>query len=160
MTLSRGIAQKLTKRELESYKEPVFYFPHHEVHQPESQSTPLRIVINSAASFQGAALNDLHANGPDVLKNLQGLLMRFKRNRVGVVGDIQKMYKCVRISEFDMHTHRFLWRDLDSGKAPGHYILKTVTFGDKSGGAIAMMALKKTAQLNLEYPLATKIIIV
>lgn len=38
-------------------------------------------------------------------------------------------------------------------------MLKTVTFGDKPGGAIAMLALKKTAQMNRRYPLAAKTII-
>ena len=156
--VSRGVAQKLTKREVESYEGPVFYLPHHEVHKSDSQSTPIRIVFNSAASFQGFALNDFLAKGPDVLNNLLGVLMRFRQNRVGIVGDIQKMYNSVRISEFDMHTHRFLWRELDTNKVPDHYVLKTVTFGDKPGGAIAMLALRKTAQMSLKYPLATRTI--
>ena len=85
--------------------------------------------------------------------------MRFRQNRVGIVGDIKKMYNSVKISEFDMHTHRFIQRDLDVEKIPHHYMLKTVTFRDKPGGAIAMMVLRKTAQMNLEYPLATKMVI-
>ncbi len=43
--VSREVAQKLTMREVESYEGPVFYLPHHEIHKPESQSTPLRIVL-------------------------------------------------------------------------------------------------------------------
>lgn len=34
-----------------------------------------------------------------------------------------------------------------------------VTFGDIPGGAIAMAALRKTAQINLNYPKATKMIV-
>ena len=48
---------------------------------------------------------------------------------------------------------------MDTERAPDHYILKTVIFGDEPGGTTAMMALRKTAHLSLKYPLATKIII-
>ena len=61
--------------------------------------------------------------------------MRFRQNRVGIVGDIKNMYNSFQISEFDIHTHRFIWRDLDVEKIPDHYMLKTVTFGDKPWGS-------------------------
>ena len=40
-----------------------------------------------------------------------------------------------KVSEFDMHTNRFIWRDLDAEKIPDHYMLKTVTLRDKPGRA-------------------------
>ena len=156
---SREVARKLTKRELESYQGPVFYLPHHEIHKPESKSTPMRLVFNGAASFRGVSLNDCLAKGPDVLNNLLGILMRFRQSQVGMIGDIKKMYNSVKISELDRHTHRFLWRDFDTEKRPDHYMLETVTFGDKPGGAIAMVALRKTAEMNKNYPLATKMLV-
>lgn len=41
---------------------------------------------------------------------------------------------------------------------PEQYVLTAVTFGDRPGGAIAMIALRKTAQLLNDCPKATKLI--
>ena len=44
--------RKLTKQELETYKGPVHYIAHHEIVRPE-KTTPISIIFNSCASFQG-----------------------------------------------------------------------------------------------------------
>ncbi|XP_068224562.1 uncharacterized protein [Palaemon carinicauda] len=69
------------------------------------------------------------------------------------------MYNTVKLSEEDMHTHRFLWRNFELERDPRHYKLKAVTFGDKPSGYIAMMALRKTAEINNCFPLASKMIV-
>ena len=155
--LDRGVAEKLSEEEF-THTGPTFYLPHHEVYKADSTSTPIRIVFNAAASYQGFSLNNMLAKGPDVINNLVGILLRFREEEVGMVGDIRKMYNTVKLSEEDMHTHRFLWRDFKVDKEPTHYKLKTVTFGDKPSGSIAMLALRKTAELNDDFPLASKII--
>lgn len=43
------------------------------------------------------------------------------------------MYNSIQMSDFDGHTHRFLWRDLGPEIKLEYYMLKTVTFGDKPG---------------------------
>ena len=70
-------ARKLTKQELETYKEPVHYIAHHEIVRPE-KTTPIRIVFNSSASFQGHRLNDYWMKGPDLLNSLFGVTLRLK----------------------------------------------------------------------------------
>lgn len=57
------------------------------------------------------------------------------------------MYNSVRLSTKDQHTHRFLWRNFDTSKPPDHYALTSVPFGDRPSGAIAIIALRKTAEL-------------
>ena len=44
------------------------------------------------------------------------------------------------------------------GREPIHYKLKTVTFGDKPSGSIAMLVLRKTAEMSVDFPLASQII--
>lgn len=51
-------SRKLSEKEASSYKGPVHYASHHAVIRPEKKSTPVRIVFNSLASFQGHTLND------------------------------------------------------------------------------------------------------
>ena len=93
-------------------------------------------------------MNDFLAKGPDCLNNMCGILLRFKEGMIGVIGDLKKMYNSVKISLLDQHCHRFLWRELDVSRNPDVYALTTVTFGDKCGGSVAMMALKETTTLT------------
>ena len=69
------------------------------------------------------------------------------------------MYHTLKTSELDQHTHRFLWRDMDSTREPDTYIIQRVSFGDKPSGTIATIALKKTAEMTRnEYQEAADII--
>ena len=145
--VARNVARKLSEEELTNYTGPTHYIAHHEVLKPESKSTPVRIVFNSSANYMGHVLNEYWAKGPDLLNNLLGVLIRFRENRVAFMGDIRKMYHTVKTSELDQHTHRFLWRDMDSTREPDTYIIQRVSFGDKPSGTIATVALRKTAEM-------------
>ena len=156
--LARNVARKLSKEEhnkLTNYIGPTHYIAHHEVLKPESKSTPVRIVFNSSANYMGHVLNEYWEKGPDLLNNLLGVLIRFRENK----GDIKKMYHTVKTSELDQHTHRFLWRNMNSKREPDTYIIQRVSFGDKPSGTIATIALRKTAEMmRNEYPEAADII--
>ena len=70
------------------------------------------------------------------------------------------MYHTIKISELDQHTHRFLWRNMEDGRSPDTYVITSVSFGDKPAGAIASLALRKTAELHASHsPIAAKTII-
>ena len=139
-------SRKLSEEELNNYKGPVHYVSHHEVLRPEKASTPLRIVFNSSAVYQGHCLNDYWLKGPDLLNSLFGVILRFRENEVAISGDISKMYHQVLIPQEDQHVHRFLWRNLDTTRPPDTYIKTVLTFGDKPAPAMAQIALRKTAQ--------------
>ena len=103
--------RKLTEKEIEEWKGPIHYVSHHAVVRPEKKTTPIRIVFNSSASFNGHTLNDYWFKGPDLLNNLFGVLIRFRENNVASCGDITKMYRMIAIPPLDQHVHRFIWRD-------------------------------------------------
>ena len=70
------------------------------------------------------------------------------------------MYNSVRLSEFDQHCHRFLWRNFETSRAPDHYVLTCVPFGDKPSGSIAIVALRNTALKYVhEYSQASQSIV-
>ena len=138
-------AKKLTKEESRRYTGPVHYVSHHEVIRPESKSTPVRIVFNSSALFQGHRLNDYWLKGPDLLNDLFGVVLRFRENQVAFCGDISKMYHRILIPEKDQHVHRYLWRNLQTDREPDVYLKTVLTFGDKPAPAMAQIALRKTA---------------
>ena len=52
------------------------------------------------------------------MNNLLGVIVRFRENNVGYVGDIRKMYNSVYISMLDQHCHRFIWRNMETNKIP------------------------------------------
>ena len=143
-----GFARKLTQEELESYNGPVHYISHHAVVRPEKKSTPVRIVFNSSATYKGHTLNDYWYKGPDLLNSLFGVILRFRENPVAVCADISKMYHRVTIPIYDQQVHRFLWRSLEEEREPDTYIKTVLTFGDRPSPTMAMVALRKTAELN------------
>lgn len=157
--LKRGVAKKLTKDEIRHYSGPVHYVSHHEILKPDSISTPTRIVFNSSASYNGHILNHYWAKGPNVLNNLFGLLLRFRENPIAFIGDISKMFNSIRLSEFDCHVHRFLWRGLED-RPPDHYALTAVPFGNICSPAIAVLVMRQTAYKYKErFPKAAIVII-
>ena len=124
-------SRRLTEKEAREYPGPVHFISHHEVLRPESKSTPVRIVFNSSAAFQGHKLNEYWMKGPDLLNDLFGVVLRFRENQVAFIGDISKMYHRIRIPEMDQHVHRFLWRNLQTHREPDVYVKTVLTFRDK-----------------------------
>ena len=109
-------ARKLSDAEIKDYKGPVHYVSHHEVLRPEKKSTPIRIVFNSSANFQGHCLNDYWMKGPDLLNSLFGVILRFRENAVAISGDISKMYHRILIPERDQHYAAFFggtWKPVE-----------------------------------------------
>ena len=157
--VDREVARKLTLKELKEYKGPIHYISHHEVLKPDSKSTPVRIVFNNSARFMGHALNDYWTKGPHLLNYLLGILIRFRENKIALIGDIKKMYHTVKTKTIDQHTHRFLWRDINIKRPPDTYVIQRVSFGNKPSGTIATVALRKTAEMGQDkYPKAAKVI--
>ena len=157
--VDRKVARKLSPSDISNYRGPIHYINHHEVLKPEPLSTPVRIVFNSSGNYKGHKLNDYWAKGPDILNELIGILIRFRQGWIGIIGDISKMYNTVLMMALEQHTHRFVWRDAEISKNPEHYVLTALSFGDRPSGIIAMLALRKTAQLKeREFPEVKSII--
>ena len=107
----------------------------------------------------GHMLNDYWAKGPHLLNDLLGLLIRFRENNITMIGDFKKMYQTVKIKTTEQHAHRFLLRDMDTGRPPDTYVIQRVSLGDKPLGTIATVALRKTAEMGAgRYPEAAQII--
>ena len=152
-------SRRLTEKEAREYSGHVHFISHHEVLRPESKSTPVRIVFNSSAAFQGHKLNEYWMKGPDLLNDLFSVVLRFRENQVAFIGDISKMYHRIRIPEMDQHVHRFLWRNLQTHREPDVYVKTVLTFGDKPAPAMAQIALRKTAEEAKEaFPAAAQVI--
>ena len=89
----RGVARRLSDAEIRDYKGPVHYIQQHEVANPKSKSTPLRLVGNTSASSMGHVLNDYWEKGADVMNNMISVLFYFRIGRHAILGDVHKMFK-------------------------------------------------------------------
>ena len=157
--LNRGAAREISEEELSRYKGPIYYISHHAVLKPESKSTHCRIVFKSSTKYKGYALNDFFAKGPSLLNQLVGILLRFRQNRIGFIGDISKMFHSIDIPLVDQMTHLFLWRGMNTGIKPKTYAMTRVNMGDRPSSAIAQVALRNTAIGALdEFPLESTLI--
>ncbi|XP_003366727.1 zinc knuckle protein, partial [Trichinella spiralis] len=104
-----------------------WYLPHHAVYQGEGKEKKCRVVFDGSAQYGQTSLNRQLEVGPNLQIDLLKALLRFRRYRVGLQADIQKMYLQVRIAEQDRDACRFLWRD-KSGEL-SHLRLQRVCFG-------------------------------
>ena len=145
--VDRGVARLVPMEELQSYDGHINYLPHLAAVNPNSESTPVRIVFDaSRAQGGGPSLNQILAKGPDrFLNNLAGVILNFRNGRVAAKGDIRKMYNCVQLVKEDTFVQCFLWRNLDTTRDPDTYQVTVNNIGVKPAGVIATLALQKSA---------------
>ncbi|XP_043196264.1 uncharacterized protein LOC122367319 [Amphibalanus amphitrite] len=141
--VKKGYARKLDDEELLVQHDRTWYLPHHAV---TSKPGKFRVVFDAASSYGGSSLNGHLLSGPDLLRSLPGVLLRFRLGSVGLCADIEKMFMQVAVRAEDQASLRYLWRDLDSTRPPDIYQMDRVIFGARSSPASASYVLRRTAQ--------------
>lgn len=135
-----------------------YYLPHHGVVKEESTSTKLRVVFDaSRKSSNGESLNDKLLVGPTIQEDLISIMLRWRKHQIAFTGDIEKMYRQIRISDRDSDYQRIVWRS--SPLMPlEDYKLQTVTFGVSSAPFLAIRTLRQLAtDESTTYPQAAEI---
>ena len=113
--------------DVDSDRQPAWYLPHFAVVRPDKETTKTRIVFDASATTDGVSLNSLLHAGPMFQRDLVEVLVRFREKPVAIVCDISEMYLQVSLAPEVRTYHRFLWRDVDSGRPPGVYEFKRVS---------------------------------
>ncbi|XP_062703599.1 uncharacterized protein LOC134286050 [Aedes albopictus] len=156
--LDKKYAVAVSDAELELPRDNIWYLPHFPV---ENVMKPgkIRIVFDAAAKSNGICLNDMLITGPDLLKSLQGVLLRFRCGKIGFVGDVKEMFNRIWISEADSWSQCFVYRS--SPRDPVQtYRMKAMIFGANSSPFIAHYIKNHNAQLHAdEYPEASNAIV-
>lgn len=147
--IHKGYAAKVDDRQsTEEKPSGVWYLPHHPVHNPNKPGK-LRVVFDCAAKYQGTSLNANLLQGPDMMNNLVGVLIRFRQDPIAIVGDIEAMFHQVKVTRDDINYLRFLWwTDGDLNKPPDEYCMTVHLFGATSSPSCTAFCLKKTAEDN------------
>ncbi|XP_058789702.1 uncharacterized protein LOC131663356 [Phymastichus coffea] len=132
--IANGYAEKVEKH----VKRPRrWYLPHHGV---ENANKPgrTRMVHDAAATTNSISLNSLLEPGPDLLKSLLGVLLRFRQFLVAVKGDIKDMFLRIKVIERDRGALSFLWRGRDRTCTPETWESTGLIFGATSSPTSAI----------------------
>lgn len=123
-----------------------YYIPHHAVMKEDSSTTKLRVVFDaSAKTSSGNSLNDLMHTGPKLQEDLTHILLRWRKHKVVVSADIEKMYRQIRVNETDQPLQKILWRH-NPTEPIKEFKLTTVTYGTTSAPYLAVRTLIQLAE--------------
>ena len=86
----------------------VWYLPHFGVYHPKKPDQ-IRVVFDSSAEFQGVSLNKELLPGPDLMNSLVGVLIRFRKENIAVICDIEQMCHAFHVNVEHQNFLRFLW---------------------------------------------------
>ena len=105
------------------------------------------MVFDAAATCKGKSLNKSLHTGPDFLNSLVGVMLRFRKNEIAVVADIEAMFHQVKA---DADSLRFIWAENPLNKKPDTYQMVAHIFGATDSPCCANHALKTTVRENME----------
>ena len=90
-------------------KSKLWFLPRFGV-QNVNKPNKIRLVFDAAAKTAGTSFNELLLSGPDLLKSLPGILMRFRQFYYAIKTDLRDMFLKIKIRKEDRDAQRFLWR--------------------------------------------------
>lgn len=121
-----------------------FFLPHHAIVKPSSISTKVRVVFDaSAKDSKGTSLNDTLHIGPTIQQDLLSILLRWRKHKIAITADVEKMYRQIGINDHHQPFQRILWRN-DDGDIKD-YKLSTVTYGTACAPYLAIRTLHQLA---------------
>lgn len=90
--IEKGYATEVTNSEMNT--NCVCYLSHHPVIN-EHKPGKVRDVFDCAATYQSRSLNSELLQGLDLMNSLVGVLLRFRKDKIGIVADIEAMFRQV-----------------------------------------------------------------
>ena len=140
---------------------PVRIIPHHPVIRRDRETTKVRIVMDASAKLgkNDYSLNECLHEGANLLPNLVGVLLRFRKYQYAATADIEKAFLQIEIDETDRDAVRFLWfrnspcNNQFPSEKPIQYRMKRVPFGVSSSPFLLCATIKHHLSLKRdEFP--------
>ena len=103
-------------------------------------------MYDCAVKSKGVSLNEKLMKGPNLVNRLVGVLLRFRKERIAIVSDIEGMFHQVRCAPEDRDCLRFLWwpqGDL-SKECAAFALLETAKQFGKNYGVVVVEIVKKS----------------
>ena len=105
-----------------------------------------KLPLPNSRSFTKLCLNDMLLAGPDLLNRLIGVLIRFRRHRVAISGDIRGFFHQVFVHEKDIPSFRFCWFEDKEMTKIANYEMTVQVFGAKSSPCVATWVVRHHAK--------------
>ena len=102
-----GIVEKVPECEEDKGENDVHYLPHHGVIRKDKVTTKLRVAYDGSATTDTRehSLNDCLFAGPNYIPQIFDILVKFRKNRIGLVADIEQAFLMIGICEKDRSGH-------------------------------------------------------
>ncbi|XP_061191767.1 uncharacterized protein LOC133200011 [Saccostrea echinata] len=162
LSLDRSLKRNLIKREhVSKFMDKIFekghaeeappipdtkvrwYLPMFGVYHPQKRDS-IRMVFDSSAKFNNISLNDVLLKSPDITNNLQGILLRFRREKVAVIGDVEQMFHNFKVKLDHGDYLRFLWHPENNLDLPlKEYRMTVHVFLNRPSPAFATYGLRR-----------------
>eukprot|EP00079_Xenopus_tropicalis_P020479 XP_012811408.1 PREDICTED: uncharacterized protein LOC105946345 [Xenopus tropicalis] len=98
-------------------------------------------------SIEDKIFLEIMDQGPDLNNKLLGVLIRFRKDPIAFIADIQQMFHSFLVREDHRNFLRFFWfRDNDPAKDVLEYRMKVHVFGNSPSPAVAIYGLRRSAQ--------------
>lgn len=88
-------------------KQECWYLPLFGVYHPKKPDQ-MRGMVDSSVTYNGTSMNDVLLQGPGLTNSLFGILLRFRKEMVAIVVNIQHMFHCFKVTEEHLNYLRFL----------------------------------------------------
>ena len=153
--LDLGITELVPSSDLRK-KTGFHYIAMSMVFKPESSTTPVRPVYNANLEFgigeDKTSFNKKLLEGPNLLPQLQTLILQFRYYQKVCLLDISKLYSRIRVSAEDAENQRFFWTDEKMAPYQEKANLKAyrqsrLIFGSRSSPYQAQYVLKKHSEM-------------
>ena len=137
-TIKRGLEtnfiRKWQQEEVVSTENDMqWYLPHHPVRHPHKPGK-VRRVCNAASKFRCVSDNDKDLSGPDFLRNLVGIVFRFREHLIAITAD--SMFFPVAVPKEECRVLPFLWQHKPD-YSMGIFKFNRHVFGAKSSSTCA-----------------------
>lgn len=103
------------------------------------KKTSIRImVLDSSATFCYVSRNDILLKRPNNTNNLQCILLRFRREEIAVIGDVEQMFHNFKVKIDHQDYLRFLWHPENNFDLPlKEYRMTVHVVGNRPSPAVA-----------------------
>ena len=106
-------------------------------------------MFDLSANYKGKYLNSELLSGPDLTSQIVGVLLRFREEKIAVMGDIEAMFHQMKVPKDQCSFLKFLWwDDSDPDKEIIDYGMAARVFGGASSPSCSNFALRRTVKDN------------
>ena len=141
--LKNGYATKLNTKLYNENNLLVNYIPHHGV-KNVNKPGKIRVVFDAGAKCNNTSLNENLLKEPIYLSKLINILIKFRKEKFAVTGDIKEMYHQIFVSPKNQDALRFVWRKFSTDPIED-YRMNVHIFGKIDSSCIANWVVKKNS---------------